>query len=825
MALNITINKVSVAASFAAGATVATAAASGGTAPYVYSLATGGDKFDINSSTGVVTTIENMNASNIASFSVTATDSTTGTALTITSDVIYPPIQAAIRSKFNRTNVIYKITKDIDLGHGVLTILGGCTLDFQGGSFSNGTITFNNTIIKGNAKFDNIISSGTINSNIYGNWFGINQNNANNVENLTALFNFCKTLTSKKNVIFGEGNYNTSTVYISDIDNIYIKGRNTKFIYIGKVTSRTDIFSITADTKDVNNIVLDGLSFNGGFSNVYISGKNSYLVKDILVQNCTFSNSTSAGIWDTYSKNIRMINNRCYKCGDNGLYSSFSEDIIITSNIVENCYGSGGIVCGYKNNSYREGFEGGRNILIEANNVFANYSSGEKQNQFGIDVTYCDNCSVIGNTITTYPTSVNKIGNGIACEEWYSKNVVIKGNTITNVRDLGITLGSSVEATSGLYEYGIEISNNTIKQSNQAINLYRNAFNVLIKDNYIERSNKEGIYIDSSCSNINIISNVFKDCSQQSPNSEAAIRIQGDSIRVINNTFIDSQVGGYLEYSGTGNATISIDINSILTLKVNDSNIYSESVVGKTWKELKTDIDLLDGFTLSLLNGCEDIEIYTIRRTGTRRNSEIKTISLSTYSFLTTPEPVWYIWNLNGTNVEILDNKYITNITNGKIWNGYIYNGNMKRNYFQVSPLHTNEIENYDFIIRETTNLNDLIIPGVYTCYNSNVNLTNLPDAVISLFTLQVIKNVYVGNIIQIMYINDNRAGYIRVKNSNSWSSWTELYNSSNKSGTTSNRPTSDYISIGYQYYDITLGKYICWDGAKWINLDGTALA
>lgn len=145
MALNITINKVSVAASFAAGATVATAVASGGTAPYVYSLATGGDKFAINSSTGVVTTIAAMDINNIASFSVTATDSTTGTALTITSDVIYPPIQAAIQNRFNKANVIYKITNDINLNGGTLTIPAECTLDFQGGSFVNGTIILNDT--------------------------------------------------------------------------------------------------------------------------------------------------------------------------------------------------------------------------------------------------------------------------------------------------------------------------------------------------------------------------------------------------------------------------------------------------------------------------------------------------------------------------------------------------------------------------------------------------------------------------------------------------------------------------------------------------------
>lgn len=173
MALNITINKVSVAASFAAGATVATAVASGGTTPYIYSLATGGDKFAINSSTGVITTIAAMDISNIASFSVTATDSTTGTALTITSDVIYPPIQAAIRSEFNRTNVIYKITRDINLAGGTLVLPAGCTLDFQGGSFTNGGIIFNNTYVKANYYvFNNVYYSGKIINPINVIWFG-----------------------------------------------------------------------------------------------------------------------------------------------------------------------------------------------------------------------------------------------------------------------------------------------------------------------------------------------------------------------------------------------------------------------------------------------------------------------------------------------------------------------------------------------------------------------------------------------------------------------------------------------------------------------------
>lgn len=147
MALNITINKTAVAASYPAGSTVATAVASGGTTPYTYSLATGGDYFNIDASTGVVTTKALMDADSIQSFSVTATDSNS-TPESITSGVVYPNIQASQQSKFNKSNVIYKIVNDIDLGNAALTIPTGCTLDFQGGSFSNGTIILDNTIIR-----------------------------------------------------------------------------------------------------------------------------------------------------------------------------------------------------------------------------------------------------------------------------------------------------------------------------------------------------------------------------------------------------------------------------------------------------------------------------------------------------------------------------------------------------------------------------------------------------------------------------------------------------------------------------------------------------
>ena len=146
MALSITINKVAVADSFAAGTKVADIVVSGGTSPYSYSLASGGDYFQISGTE--VQVIDEMNISNIQSFSVFAKDSTSGEPASGVSEEVYPNITAKIQSRFNSAGKIYKITQDIDLGHGVLTIPSGCTLDFQGGVISNGVLLGNRTKIK-----------------------------------------------------------------------------------------------------------------------------------------------------------------------------------------------------------------------------------------------------------------------------------------------------------------------------------------------------------------------------------------------------------------------------------------------------------------------------------------------------------------------------------------------------------------------------------------------------------------------------------------------------------------------------------------------------
>lgn len=56
-------------------------------------------------------------------------------------------ITVTTKSDISEPNVIYKIVRDIDLGNTEKAIPANCTLDFQGGNFSNGTIVGNGTTV------------------------------------------------------------------------------------------------------------------------------------------------------------------------------------------------------------------------------------------------------------------------------------------------------------------------------------------------------------------------------------------------------------------------------------------------------------------------------------------------------------------------------------------------------------------------------------------------------------------------------------------------------------------------------------------------------
>ena len=74
----------------------------------------------------------------------------------------------------NESNTRYVIQYDFDLNEQEITIPESCILDFQGGSFNNGSINGNNTIIEAEPKviFNNINVNGTYKVNkVYCEWF------------------------------------------------------------------------------------------------------------------------------------------------------------------------------------------------------------------------------------------------------------------------------------------------------------------------------------------------------------------------------------------------------------------------------------------------------------------------------------------------------------------------------------------------------------------------------------------------------------------------------------------------------------------------------
>lgn len=71
----------------------------------------------------------------------------------------------------NTSNTIYIIQYDYDLNGSSINIPDNCVLKFEGGTLSNGTITFNKTHIT-DGKFINVIPLGNINNTIaYAKWF------------------------------------------------------------------------------------------------------------------------------------------------------------------------------------------------------------------------------------------------------------------------------------------------------------------------------------------------------------------------------------------------------------------------------------------------------------------------------------------------------------------------------------------------------------------------------------------------------------------------------------------------------------------------------
>lgn len=213
----------------------------------------------------------------------------------------------AIQDKFNKSNTIYKITKDINLGGSTLTIPEGCTLDFQGGSFSNGTITGTKTGIKSDpVKIfgTNITIAGTWNIPYsYAEWFGAD--NTGMTDSAEAINKAIKMVSSLKLL---KGTYLVnSSVIVSMRDKIEGNMENTT-LKAGTTLDKV-ISAIGHDDTDslsygyIRNLRVDGDNkAERGLEGIGIT--NGFIVENIYVTSCTEAGVFISRSWYAVYRNI-----------------------------------------------------------------------------------------------------------------------------------------------------------------------------------------------------------------------------------------------------------------------------------------------------------------------------------------------------------------------------------------------------------------------------------------------------------------------------------------------------------------------------------------
>lgn len=199
-----------------------------------------------------------------------------------------------LNNAMSNSNVTYKIVGNIDLGGGELTIATGSTLDFQGGSFSNGTIIGNNTaVIADKTVFNNITLDGTFNVDIITDNILSNDNDIDKLKNISKL----SSGNNHKKIILN----NNYTIDSFPVDS-YILFRvysNTELILNGTITINNISFPSynIIFCSNAKNIIISGGKIIGDIdSHIGTDGEFGYgitlascenvVIKDINISKC-----------------------------------------------------------------------------------------------------------------------------------------------------------------------------------------------------------------------------------------------------------------------------------------------------------------------------------------------------------------------------------------------------------------------------------------------------------------------------------------------------------------------------------------------------------
>ena len=464
-------------------------------------------------------------------------------------------------------------------------------------------------------------------------------------------------------LFFPPGIYYYSTPLVltvaSGSPGIYLYGYDATLIYTGSTAEGYDAFTVqTANNSNASNLYVSGLQFKNGWSAFKVLGQGTGIFSTVKIVNCVFNTSASGMLWMTHCKDVIISNNHFYNGGDNGIYYNYSSDAVISNNVCINNKGSAGITVGYVDSvvTYAQ------NINIVGNTIYNDSSASSANYNSGITVAYANNVLVADNVIGN-PVGV-ATGYGIKCgiivEDDNIFDVSVKNNQIYNMLETGIRFGNDSSSTIS----NCNISNNQISNCQDAIDCYR-TINSQIVGNVVNFTYKNGIYVDSTCTGINVANNILTDVNQQDPyGSYYGVFMLAPYSSVIGNQFIDSQVGGVITNPNGSAATYSIDDTSTIRLYSSGVLSYTINAAGLTWSALATAINSHPNWSFTLFPNMSILpnqsSIKVLRRTGVRANDDVTQYPQNT--IITTPEPNEYIWvNSTATACTVLQNTYKSN--------------------------------------------------------------------------------------------------------------------------------------------------------------------
>lgn len=445
---------------------------------------------------------------------------------------------------FSYSNVIYKICADIDLGGGTLTIATNSTLDFQGGSFSNGNIVFQNTTINRNAKLF-ISASGTIaNTSISLNWFGLSPD----VDDNSVLFSRIQDLNcSYRELTLEHGNYNFSQTIVFEQSNVTFRGISGRTFGGSDVILVITVDDVLLRLKGTRYQIKD-ITFAGSIDartasvglmfsrvdNPDSTTESALASIDSKVENCQFYNLWR-GIY-VLGNQIRLSDLSFSRCMQGMAFDTFTgaSPMYYGSNgrsyVISRCNFHSMVSTDLANGC----------IVILNRECICFQISGCHQD--------CETHFIVGQALTRSTVEDNMIANvtqgGIRVSRIY--NSIITGNSFLS------SLGTDNPV----------INDSPSNRLRQGIYATVDAFSSIISNNYFDYCNMEHIRLEKSL-NITITGNTFRRWGQSiTEANKCALWLPGSTTRVTvtANTFEqDIQANSYLAYIQDGSKSVFAD--------------------------------------------------------------------------------------------------------------------------------------------------------------------------------------------------------------------------------------------------------------------------